>query len=177
VSNPYYRKRVAKEDEKHWLVVEVLCFAWLVFIAVLLVKGVIGWMVLVKAIALLGFALALNWVRNLAAHTYSNRGERMSLAEQFSDSINVTGQTWLTVLMFPVGLRYHALHHLFPFLPYHNLGKAHQRLLAQLPADSPYRAVNYDNYFVAVAKLWRQARATAPKDSAIPFWRLRTARS
>jgi fatty acid desaturase len=148
-----------------------------VFIAVLLVKGVIGWMVLVKAIALLGFALALNWVRNLAAHTYSNRGERMSLAEQFSDSINVTGQTWLTVLMFPVGLRYHALHHLFPFLPYHNLGKAHQRLLAQLPADSPYRAVNYDNYFVAVAKLWRQARATAPKDSAIPFWRLRTARS
>lgn len=177
VSNPYYRKRVAPADEKHLLGVEVLCFLWLAFIAALLVTGVIGGMVIVKAVALLGLALALNWVRNLAAHTYSNRGERMSLAEQFSDSINVTGQTWLTVLMFPVGLRFHALHHLFPFLPYHNLGKAHARLLEKLPADSPYRAVNYDSYFVAVAKLWREARATSPANSAIPTWRVRTARS
>jgi fatty acid desaturase len=177
VSNPYYRKRVLAADEKHLLAVEVLCFLWLAFIAALLVTGVLGWMVLLKAVAVLGLALTLNWVRNLAAHTYSNRGERMSLAEQFSDSINVTGQTWLTMLMFPVGLRYHALHHLFPFLPYHNLGKAHKRLLAQLPAGSPYHAVNYDNYFVAVAKLWRGARATSAADSAIPSWRARTARS
>lgn len=176
VSNPFYRKRVTKADEAHWLAVEILCFLWLVFIGALLVTGIMGWMVLVKAIVLLGFALGLNWVRNLAAHTYSNRGERMTLAEQFSDSINVTGQTWLTVLMFPVGLRFHALHHLFPFLPYHNLGKAHARLVERLPADSPYHAVNYNSYFVAVAKLWREARATAPADSAIPLWRVRTSR-
>ncbi|MET0280964.1 MAG: fatty acid desaturase [Steroidobacteraceae bacterium] len=176
VSNPYYRKRFTAADERHLQAVEILCFLWLVFIGTLLVTGILGWMVLVKAIVLLGFALGLNWVRNLAAHTYSNRGERMSLAEQFSDSINVTGQTWLTVLMFPVGLRYHALHHLFPFLPYHNLGKAHARLIERLPADSPYRAVNYSSYFAAMAKLWRGARATAHADSAIPLWRVRTPR-
>jgi fatty acid desaturase len=101
----------------------------------------------------------------------------MTLAEQFADSINITGQTWLTMLMFPVGLRYHALHHLFPFLPYHNLGKAHARLVAQLPAGSPYHAVNCNSYFVAVGKLWRSARHTAPEDSAIPSWRVRNARS
>jgi len=176
VSNPYYRKRVAQADERHWLAVEILCFLWLALLAALMIRGVIGWMVLVKAIALLGFTLGLNWVRNLAAHSYGNRGERMTLADQFADSINITGQTWLTVLMFPVGLRYHALHHLFPFLPYHNLGRAHQRLLSELPADSPYRAVNHDNYFAVVAQLWRGARATAPGDSAIPVWRTRTAR-
>jgi len=133
--------------------------------------------VLVKAYVLLGLALALNWVRNLAAHTYSNRGERMSLAEQFSDSINITGQTWLTVLMFPVGLRYHALHHLFPFLPYHNLGKAHARLATQLPPESPYHAVNHRSYFAAVARLWRSARHTPAGESAIDIWRLRNART
>ncbi|HTQ37165.1 MAG TPA: fatty acid desaturase [Steroidobacteraceae bacterium] len=177
VSNPYYRKRVAQADERHWLAVEILCFLWLALLAVLTLRGVIGWMVLVKALALLGLTLGLNWVRNLAAHTYGNRGERMALADQFADSINITGQTWLTVLIFPVGLRYHALHHLFPFLPYHNLGRAHRRLLAELPQNSPYRAVNHGNYFAVVARLWRGARATAPGDSAIPVWRSRTAHS
>jgi fatty acid desaturase len=128
-------------------------------------------------VALFALTLAMNWVRNLAAHGYGNRGGRMTLPEQFSDSINIVGQTWLTMLMFPVGLRYHALHHLFPFLPYHNLGKAHRRLLAELPAGSPYHAVNHDSYFSVVAALWRHARATAPADSAIPVWRTRTARS
>jgi fatty acid desaturase len=177
VSNPYYRKRIATADERHWLVVEGLCFLWLAFIATLMIRGVLHWMVLVKAIVLLGLTLALNWVRNLAAHGYANHGERMTLPEQFSDSINIVGQTWLTVLMFPVGLRYHALHHLFPFLPYHNLGKAHARLLAELPADSPYRAVNHENYFAVVAGLWRRAGATGRGDSAIATWRTRTARS
>jgi fatty acid desaturase len=79
--------------------------------------------------------------------------------------------------MFPVGLRYHALHHLFPFLPYHNLGKAHARLVAQLPAACPYHAVNRHSYFVAVADLWRSASKTASKDSAIALWRVRNTRS
>lgn len=177
VSNPYYRKRFPKEDERHLLIVEVLCFLWLLTIAVLVARGTIGGVVVLKAYVLLGLALGLNWVRNLAAHSYSNRGARMSLPEQVADSINITGQTWLTVLMFPVGLRYHALHHLFPFLPYHNMGKAHKRLMERLPADSPYRQVNCDSYFTAVARLWRSARKTAPTESAVSLWRSRSARA
>ena len=177
VSNPYYRKRFPKEDERHLVIVEVLCFLWLVTVGVLVARGHIGAMVLLKAYVLLGLALGLNWVRNLAAHSYSNRGERMSLPEQVADSINITGQTWLTMLMFPVGLRYHALHHLFPFLPYHNLGKAHKRLMERLPADSPYRQVNCDSYFTAVARLWRSARNTAATESAVSLWRSRSARA
>ena len=177
VSNPYFRKRFPASEEWHLRIVEVLCLLWLALLAVLLFKGVIGWMVLVKAYVLIGLTLGLNWVRNLAAHSYSNRGERMTLAAQFSDSINITGQTWITLLMFPVGLRYHALHHLFPYLPYHNLGKAHARLIAQLPAGSAYHLASCDSYFAAVANLWRAARHTAPKDSAIPNWRVRKVRA
>lgn len=177
VTNPYYRKRFPQPDEKHLVIVEALCFAWLVMLAVLVARGSIAWTVVLKAYVLMGLAMALNWVRNLAAHGYANRGQRMSLPEQVADSINITGQTWLTALMFPVGLRYHALHHLFPFLPYHNLGKAHRRLMERLPADSPYRQVNCQSYFAAVARLWRRASRTPPRQSALTQWRSRTARA
>ena len=171
VINPYYRKRFPKSDERHLLIVEILCFAWLVLLGVLLARGIISWSHVGRAYALLGVALGLNWVRNLAAHKYGNYGERMTLAEQFNDSINITGQTWLTMLLFPVGLRYHALHHLLPWLPYHNMGKAHARLTARLPANCPYHAVNQRSYFAAVATLWRGARNTRKEESAVDVWR------
>lgn len=63
----------------------------------------------------------------------------MTFAEQIVDSNNIAGHPLLTELLFPIGLRYHCTHHLFPNLPYHALGIAHRRLLAQLPEDSPYR--------------------------------------
>jgi fatty acid desaturase len=170
VSNPYYRKRFPPQDERHLVIVEVLCFLYLCGLGALLAAGVITGMHLLMGYLLLAFTLGLNWVRNLAAHVYGNRGDRMSYVEQMSDSINITGQTWLTIFMFPVGLRYHALHHLFPALPYHNLGVAHRRLSEGLPPDAPYHATGRANYFAAVAELWRGARRTAREDSAMPRW-------
>jgi len=71
-------------------------------------------------------ALSMNHFRTLAAHRYESDGNTMSHVDQFLDSTNVTGN-WLTEILCPVGLRYHALHHLFPKMPYHNLGIAHRR--------------------------------------------------
>ena len=171
VSNPYYRKRFPKRDQGHLLLVEILCFAYILAIAGLVVAGVVTGTHLLLAYLLLAWTLGLNWVRNLAAHRYGNRGERMTHLEQFSDSINITGQTWLTVLLFPVGLRYHALHHLFPSLPYHNLGEAHRRLSRGLPPDAPYKATGRESFFAAVAEMWRSARNTPAAASAIDRWR------
>jgi hypothetical protein len=63
------------------------------------------------------YSLGLNWVRNLAAHRYANVGREMTFAEQFEESINVVRSSLLTLMLFPVGLRYHGLHHLFPHYP------------------------------------------------------------
>ena len=94
----------------------------------------------------------------------------MSFAEQVVESINITGQSWFTVAMFPVGLRYHALHHMFPALPYHNLSEAHGRLMQGLPVDAPYRSCNRESFLGAVLELWQAARRTPPERSAMRTW-------
>ncbi len=177
VSNPYFSKRFPKRDEPHLLIVETLCFAYLAVIAAGVWFGTITPAQFLMGYSLLAFTLGLNWFRNLAAHRYGNDGSRMTMAEQVADSINITGQTWLTVALFPVGLRYHALHHMFPALPYHRMGEAHRRLMAGLPDDSPYRVANRDSFFAAVAELWCSAGQTSPQSSAMRAWSQGTARS
>jgi fatty acid desaturase len=56
------------------------------------------------------------------------------------DSIDTPGAVW-TELWAPVGLRYHALHHYFPGIPYHNLGLAYRRLITSLPEAAGYREI------------------------------------
>lgn len=171
VSNPHYKKAFPERERRHLIWVEALCFAWVLGWLALTVAGPVEWYHWLMAWSLHAWTLGLNWVRNLAAHTYSNRGEPMSHLEQLQDSVNITGQTWLTIWLFPVGLRYHALHHLFPGLPYHNMGKAHRRIREHFGADSPYEKANYTNYFAVVATLFSRSRQVAPSDSAIDRWR------
>ena len=170
VSNPYYAKRFPARDERHLLIVEVLAVIYLTGLGALVAIGAISPTHVLQGYLLLAGALGLNWVRNLAAHRYGNAGERMTHLEQMADSINITGQHWLTLLLFPVGLRYHALHHLFPSLPYHNLGKAHRRLSRLLPADAPYHATGRPSFMTALAELWRAAKATPADRSAMRKW-------
>ena len=79
----------------------------------------------------------LNTVRVLGAHEYDSEGAILSRDGQLDDSIDTPGGPW-TELWAPVGLRYHALHHYFPGIPYHNLGTAYRRIVASLPPNAPY---------------------------------------
>jgi fatty acid desaturase len=54
-----------------------------------------------------------------------------------------------------VGLRYHALHHLLPSLPYHSLGTAHRRLAAHLGAGSTYEGANFSGMAMLVVRIAR----------------------
>ena len=49
----------------------------------------------------------------------------------------------LPMLWAPVGLRYPALHHLLPGVPYHSLAEAHRRISRMLEPGSPYHEASY----------------------------------
>jgi fatty acid desaturase len=100
----------------------------------------------------------VNQVRTLVAHGYENEGEPMDTEAQLLDSINLRGWPVLTTLIAPVGLRFHALHHYLPFIPYHSLGLVHRRLLAELPQNAPYRAT-LKGGVGTLRRLWRNAAA------------------
>ena len=54
----------------------------------------------------------------------------------------------------PVGLRYHALQHLLPGIPYHALPLAHRRLASEMGVDSAYHGANYGGLWPLVGRLW-----------------------
>jgi fatty acid desaturase len=82
----------------------------------------------------------------------------MTFEGQFLDTVNVPPPALLPVLWAPVGLRYHALHHLLPRLPYHNLAIAHRRLAA---SGAPiYREVERAELGPALIQLIGKARAS-----------------
>lgn len=125
--------------------VEMLCMlrAWALVSVVGL--GIAPWTRFPAIYLLACCALGLNHLRTMAAHRYCSDGDTMSHDDQFLDSTNVTGN-WLTGLICPLGLRFHALHHLLPSIPYYHLAEAHRRLSQQLPADSPYHQTTYRSY-------------------------------
>jgi fatty acid desaturase len=142
---------------------EVACFLWTLGVAVVLIAGIVPFGFLPTAYLVSVFILFLNALRTLGAHRYLHGGGDVTFLEQLLDSVNYPRHPWLASLWAPVGLRYHALHHLFPSMPYHNLDKAHRRLMAELPSDSPYRLTESPSLAATLWQLWRESRAnTAP---------------
>jgi fatty acid desaturase len=98
-----------------------------------------------------GVAL-LNQARTLVAHRWENEGEPLTVTAQFLDSTNVPYGI-LPRLWAPVGLRFHALHHLLPSLPYHSLTEAHRRIAGAMGQDSTYAKANYPTLRGLLARL------------------------
>lgn len=162
---------------------ELACFAFLIGSALAVAGSWVGivpinpWLLpMVYGVSVT--VILINAVRTLGAHRYyyDRRAEDdrpMSFTEQLLDSVNYPNRPWLTRLWAPVGLQYHALHHLFPSLPYHALPSVHRRLMDGLPADSPYRETASPGLVHALVDLWRRARSSGhaaerPEPGAAP---------
>jgi fatty acid desaturase len=141
---------------------EIACCAWAWSLAYLFVSGRLPMAMAAKIYLVFLLWIALNQLRTLAAHRYGNQPDRpVSYLEQLLDTNTFPGGRWMPEFWAPLGLRYHALHHLLPMMPYHSLSEAHARLMTQLPPGSPYhRTVRRGLWPVVMGTLRRRSRSS-----------------
>lgn len=158
----YKRAENAVRNDCNWQRQELAAFLFAATVVSLILLDVLPIDVLVLWYLVATMVFILNSLRTLAAHAYRNPGEKpMSHAEQYLDSVNVPGHPLITPLWAPVGLRFHATHHLFMSMPYHNLGKAHRRLVNELGDNTLYLTTVRSGLWDALRRIWRESSQTA----------------
>lgn len=162
----YRRPAPTRLDGKYWRVQEVCAtiYAWggvyLMYQGTLPIKFIIVWYLVTLTIFI------MNSFRTLGAHAYRNPGDKkMSVPDQFLDSVDVTGGI-LSPFWAPVGLRYHATHHLFPQMPYHSLGEAHDILVRDLSDNSLYLAATRRSLWHALSTLWEDSKLSQQNENS-----------
>lgn len=117
-------------------------------------RHVIPWRLFALWAAITALVSFVNTMRTLGAHRYASDGRPLDREGQLADSIDTPGAFW-TELWAPVGLRYHALHHYFPGIPYHNLKPAYRRLMRTLPRDSRFGQSTSPSLQASLSNLYR----------------------
>jgi fatty acid desaturase len=117
--------------------------------------GLLPWRIFLVWFAVDSLISFVNTLRTLGAHAYENEGEQMDRTGQLLDSIDTPG-AFYTELWAPVGLRYHALHHYFPGIPYHNLAEAYRRIMSHVLVSADYAEMTSPSLQHSLRKLYRK---------------------
>lgn len=161
--NPAFVRR-APEGEllRQWRWQAAGCSVFAIALLAGVASGIVPLRGFLIFLAVASAVAVINQVRTLVAHLWENEGEAMTVTAQYLDTVNVPPPALLPVLWAPVGLRYHALHHLLPSVPYHALAEAHRRLAKALDAESPYHRANYPGLPGLVRKIVVSTMRTRP---------------
>jgi fatty acid desaturase len=158
--NPRFRRKAPEgKFKRDWLLQEGAASVWAIALITMTVTGIIPLRAFLIFLGIASGVMFLNQIRTLVAHLWENDGAPMTVTAQSLDSVNVPPPATLPALWAPVGLRYHALHHLLPGLPYHALGEAHRRIAGALGRESLYFQSNHRRLSSLLARLaassWR----------------------
>lgn len=168
--NPAFRRRAPEGDFARMVFWQELGGAiWAIALVAFSLGH--GWRALLVALCVVSAVAVFNQLRTLVAHLWQNEGEAMTVTAQYLDSVNVPPPGIWAELWAPVGLRYHATHHLLPSLPYHSLAEAHRRLTARLGEGSTYARASYPGLWALIgriAKSTMRGRAQGMAAAAIP---------
>lgn len=144
-----------KTDVTNWYVAEFACslYCWLTFL--LLIANITPIIFLYQWYAIMVVVLTLNSLRSLGAtHWYKSQGDELNFNEQIMDSISIKSNSLFTKILCPVETQYHGLHHMFPSIPYHALGKAHKHLLINFPNEKILQETTRNDLFSSWKEMW-----------------------
>ncbi|MEL1249313.1 fatty acid desaturase family protein [Aurantiacibacter gilvus] len=158
--NPEFRRKPPTDKERGWfLFQQVGASLWAM--VVISTPFWLGWKPLLVAMAVTAAVAVFNQLRTLVAHLWENDGQAMTVTAQYLDSVNVP--SFIAGIWAPVGLRYHALHHLVPSMPYHSLHEAHKRLSAHLGTTSTFAEASHPGMIGLVGRIARSTMGRGPQ--------------
>jgi fatty acid desaturase len=145
-----------------WRRQERACFCFILIVGVCLLLGIIPIKFSIHYYAVIVSMLILHGMRIMVGHRYNTDSVGShDRVDQVEDSFNFSASGPITKLFLPLGFHLHALHHLFPNIPYHSMPEAHRRIAAFLPSNSIYHATESRSYFAEIAHFGLRTKRVA----------------
>lgn len=138
---------------------DVMCMLYKATVGLLIVVGVLPLETLWVWYVVVVISSTLNMYRALFNHFYTNSNLRpLSWEQHLLDTVTIE-EGLSSKLIFVNGLNYHAIHHLFPELPYTNLAAAHRELMEKLPPDHIYKKNTFKSVFHVLKRSFSLGRS------------------